>query len=286
MKVQKKERLQELLNRLNNLYILFVVFLINIGEENQGRNYPAIVRGLLPEVLRQQKLSKTDMEFVLNNWSKSDSELKTISRLLNSGIVLYNNLWKAVLALLVMLFIISNCSNNSSNSRRNTYSSRRQETTFTQPRSRSNNTRKTNVRPTYRASRSRVNTVNQITKQEALNLVENWLKAKNIVFGPTYNTATLSKYTTGRYYADKQSAIKELKDQQVYMKYDSPLVQSVGELSVIGKTAIIKANVKEKITRYNYSGQATWNGSPERLYQWTLRFDNGSWKIASVEQLN
>ncbi len=286
MRVQEKK--QPLL-WLNNIYISIVVFLINIGEESQGTNYQPIVRGLLPEVLRQQKLSKTDMEFVLDSWSKSDSDnyLKAIARLLKSGIILYNNLWKAVLPLLVMLFIFSNCSNNNSNSRRNTYSSRRQETSITQPRrSRSNNTRQTYVRPTYRSSRSRVNTVNKITKQEALNLVENWLKAKNIVFGRTYNTDTLSRYTTGKYYTDRQSTIKQLKDEGEYMKYDSPLVQSEGELSVIGKTATIKAKVWEKYTVYNYSGQAIWNESPEGLYRWILKFENGSWKIAGAEKVN
>ncbi len=105
MRVQEKKQPQEW---LNNLYIPIVVFLITIGEENQERNYPVIFRGLLPEVLRQEKISKTDMEFVLDNWSKSDTELKRISRLLKSGIVLYNNLWKAILALLLMLFIFSN----------------------------------------------------------------------------------------------------------------------------------------------------------------------------------
>lgn len=226
MRVQEKKQPQEW---LNNLYIPIVVFLITIGEENQERNYPVIFRGLLPEVLRQEKISKTDMEFVLDNWSKSDTELKRISRLLKSGIVLYNNLWKAILALLLMLFIFSNWSNNSSNYRQNYYSSRRQETSITQPRSKSINTRNTYKRPAYTSSRSRVNPVNQITKQEALNLVTNWLKSKSLVFGRTYNTYTLSKYTTGRYYTEKHSTIKELKDKEKYMKHDSPSIQSVGE---------------------------------------------------------
>lgn len=293
MKVQEEKQPQEW---LNNLYIGITVWLITIGEENQERNYRAIVRGLLPEVLRQQKQSKTDMEFVLDRWSKSDGEQKTISRLLKSGIVLYNRLWKIFVAVIVILFIFSNCSNNSSNRRRNTYSSRRPAPTFTQPRGRSNNTRNNYVRPTYRSNtrntpvqpthRSRVDTVNQITKQEALNLVANWLKAKTLVFGRTYNTDTLSKYTTGKYYSDRQSTIKQLKDKGEYMKYYSPSVQSVGELSVIGKTATIKVNVWEKYTVYNDSGQAIWNESPEGLYSWTLKFENGSWKIAAAEKIN
>ncbi len=93
MRVQKKKQPQEW---LNNLYISIVLFLITIyDEENHKRNYRPIVRGLLPEVLRQQKLSKTDMEFVLDSWSKSDSDddLKTISRLLKSGISWYKRRW-------------------------------------------------------------------------------------------------------------------------------------------------------------------------------------------------
>ena len=70
------------------------------------------------------------------------------------------------------------------------------------------------------------------------------------------------------------------------MKYDSPSVQSMGELSVFGKTAKIKVKVWEKYTVYNYSGQATWNESPVGLYNWILKFENGSWKIAGTEELD
>ncbi|NET43596.1 hypothetical protein [Okeania sp. SIO2B3] len=168
MRVQEKKQPQEW---LNNLYIPIVVFWVAFfDEESQGTNYQPIVRSLLPEVLRQQKLSKTDMEFVLDSWNKSDSDdyLKAISRLLKSGIYWYNRLWIGFMALFVILVMFSYCSNNSSNRRRNTYSSRRPAPTFTQPRGRSNNTRNNYVRPTYK---SRTNTVNQRTKQEIFDKV-------------------------------------------------------------------------------------------------------------------
>ncbi len=189
----------------------------------------------------------------------------------------------------IILFIFSNCSNNTSNTsdrRGNSYSSRRPATSITQPRSSSNNTRKTYVRSTDRSSRSRVDTVNKITNQEALNLIANWLKAKNLVFGRTYNTDTLSRYTTGKYYNDSQSTIKKLKDEEEYMKYDSPSIQSAGELSVFGKTAKIRVKVWEKYTVYNDYGQAIWNESPVGLYSWILKFQNGSCKIADAEKIN
>lgn len=90
------------------------------------KEYKTIIQDVLPEVLRQNKLSQAEMDNVLKKWENveldSDDELnfKTISELLKNGIELSQRLWWIALGIGIALtaigFIFYNISKNLPNS--------------------------------------------------------------------------------------------------------------------------------------------------------------------------
>ncbi|MBD2205595.1 DUF4101 domain-containing protein [Calothrix sp. FACHB-1219] len=71
-----------------------VAFIVTFGQENQQK-YKTIITGLLPEVLKQHKLRKDAIDFVLRRWNiaSNDNELEIISRLLKRAIKLAEKIW-------------------------------------------------------------------------------------------------------------------------------------------------------------------------------------------------
>ncbi len=83
-----------------------VAFLVTLGKENKHK-YRNIIRGLLPEVLKQHKSRKDAIDFVLRRWdiASDDDEMRTISNLLKRAIILAEKSW--LIALLVGIFLVA-----------------------------------------------------------------------------------------------------------------------------------------------------------------------------------
>ncbi|NEQ75437.1 MAG: DUF4101 domain-containing protein [Okeania sp. SIO2C9] len=82
--------------------VSLVAFFITLGK----KEYRTIIQGLLPEVLRQNKLSQAEMDNVLKKWgifpedSGEELQFHTISKLLKRGIWLNQWIWPITLGII------------------------------------------------------------------------------------------------------------------------------------------------------------------------------------------
>ena len=95
---------------------------------------------------------------------------------------------------------------------------------------------------------------NEITKEEAVTLIENWLKAKKEIFGPSYDTQLLSRFVTGSVYTEIMAAdgsLPALKQDNGYYRYGRQEVISSGNFEVNGAEATVDARVIEDLFYYS-----------------------------------
>ncbi|MBP0020542.1 MAG: ARC6/PARC6 family protein [Cyanobacteria bacterium SBLK] len=92
-------------SEVNSPIINIVAFVVTWGEKNKGQIYRKILKGLLPEVVKQHEVSQEELMFVLHRWQNiSDEDMKTLARLLERGIPLVK--WGWLIALFVGLFLV------------------------------------------------------------------------------------------------------------------------------------------------------------------------------------
>jgi serine/threonine protein kinase, bacterial len=119
-----------------------------------------------------------------------------------------------------------------------------------------------------------------LTKQEAVNVVSNWLNSKGQVFGQSYDERPINEYTTGTYYRDNLESLEKQKQTGQYYEFGTPAIESVGDFSVTGDRATIVLRITEETTLYR-NGQAPLIRRPSSTRLWELRYVDGKWKIAN-----
>jgi uncharacterized protein YjbI with pentapeptide repeats len=135
---------------------------------------------------------------------------------------------------------------------------------------------------------SEKNTVQQITKQEAITLLENWLKAKEQIFGASYNTQLVNQFTTGQVYEEIMSAdgsLPWLKQNNGYYRYGEQNVAPSGSFEVGDRQAIIDARIVEEIFYYESNAiQKSWTNN--QTYRFILALEDGQWKISGRSKIS
>ena len=126
-----------------------------------------------------------------------------------------------------------------------------------------------------------------ITKPDALNVIQSWLKAKPQVFAPPYNLQLLEQYTTGEYLEKQKGSVDWLRAYNGYYTYGLVTLEPVGELDLNGNQIIVDVKVsQELILRVNGTIDPTNSGFTKDVYRWTLQWENSSLKIAKSEKIN
>ncbi len=129
-----------------------------------------------------------------------------------------------------------------------------------------------------------------ISKQEAVNLIQKWLQAKQVIFAPPYNRQSAADLTTGEKYsktAGQDGSIDWLEKNKAYYKYGLQKIDSVGQFISKGNQATIEVRVTEEQTLYiNGEIDRDRTGSGTLTVVYKLQFVEGRWKIASSQDAN
>jgi serine/threonine-protein kinase len=154
--------------------------------------------------------------------------------------------------------------------------------------------------PVYSPSREPVyspvpqQTVNSISRSEAVNLIERWLKAKRDIFGSSYQTYLGEELLTGKAYdynikrSDGQESSSEwLANNGSYYIYGVQRIDSVNNFTASGDQATVDVVVTEERTLYNSQGKIDRKNSAfsTSLVRYNLQNDQGRWKIAQYRTI-
>lgn len=121
----------------------------------------------------------------------------------------------------------------------------------------------------------------QLTQEEALNLIREWLQQKQQVFTPPYNLEVLAKYTDEEYYKERRDDAEKhrLKDSQIH--FSRTIVEPTSTVLVDTNQAnqvTIGVSITEACTYIQ--GETTGDcSSQNQAYLYTLQFDGNHWKI-------
>lgn len=129
-----------------------------------------------------------------------------------------------------------------------------------------------------------VNIVTQInlTQQQAISLVEEWLASKAKIFAPPYDKRIAADIAVGDYYGSILSTVEWLEQNGAYFEYHSQEIERVIDFSVDKEQASIQVIVQEVMTLYK-EGEINDSGSGLKRTNivYILNYVDGRWKIAS-----
>lgn len=124
---------------------------------------------------------------------------------------------------------------------------------------------------------------NQLSRTQALGIVQQWYAAKPRIFGPPYDTTLARNLTTGTLYADLTSSegpVAWLKNNNSYYVYEKSEILNVIEFSNSENKPYIKVKVREKLYLYGKKGIDRKNsGLYENQFIYYFVEENGTWKI-------
>lgn len=127
----------------------------------------------------------------------------------------------------------------------------------------------------------------RLTKQEAVNVVESWLKFKAQAFDNTYNEQVVAQYTTDGYRDKQLDKVRWLRRDNAYEIWLTPSVEPLGDVLHEGNEVVINVRARESVTRYQGGVlKPKYTRSLSGTYRFTLQLDDGIWKIANVEEIN
>jgi len=121
-----------------------------------------------------------------------------------------------------------------------------------------------------------------LTRSQAVNLIQNWLEAKNRIFAPPYNQELAARYLTGQDYQDAIRLIKYLQENKIYYRYSSHSTSVTAQFSYTAKRATIEVIITERFQEYKKNEEDV-EEIRDRLttqrYRFKLQRVNNSWKI-------
>jgi ARC6-like, IMS domain len=134
-----------------------------------------------------------------------------------------------------------------------------------------------------------LSTPSNLTKDEAKNIIEQWLEAKKSIFGSNYNKSEGEKLTTDLAYQSQiqstpggeESALEYLSHNSMYYTYQN---QRVDEISQIQKIAQDRIRVIAIITEQRILHNPK---KDEKIISASYKFKNidGQWKISKTPEL-
>lgn len=130
---------------------------------------------------------------------------------------------------------------------------------------------------------------NDISQEQALELVEKWYAAKPRIFGPPYDTALVNQLATGKLYTFTTKAdgpVAWLEKNDAYYKYNISEVKQVINFSNSGKRPYITVRVFEEMYLYGKNGiDRESSGSYTNNFIYVFEKENGIWKIFDYKKV-
>lgn len=133
-------------------------------------------------------------------------------------------------------------------------------------------------------------TSSSISEQDAVNIIQNWFKAKREIFAPPYNRELAAELTTDTLYHDiikPDGSIDWLVSKNAYYTFGVQKVEPTGTFVLSGDSATVEVKVTEELTLYiNGRIDDTQTGFEKRLVRYSLRFADGRWKIVDYKRIS
>ncbi|MBE9170681.1 ARC6/PARC6 family protein [Pleurocapsales cyanobacterium LEGE 06147] len=129
-----------------------------------------------------------------------------------------------------------------------------------------------------------------LTKEQALEIVAGWYRAKPKIFGYPFDESLVAQYTTGQMYYEKLEkdgggSVGWLRSNGCYYTYDFSNIDNVWLFSTSGTRPLLKIKVSEKLQLHGPSSAGC--GNRPQYYQKNVNYwfekDNGVWKIYYYE---
>ena len=142
--------------------------------------------------------------------------------------------------------------------------------------------------PPSQPSYSRVN----LSQNQAVRLVNNWLSSKSRIFAHPFDTTPVRQYvyTSGPLYTDitkPGGSIDWLRGNNSYYKYKESRITSIISFSVSGAQPELTVSVYEDKRLYGPNGiDYSQSGSSTRSHSYSLIQENGNWKIFDYRRAN
>jgi ARC6-like, IMS domain len=133
----------------------------------------------------------------------------------------------------------------------------------------------------------------QISQDEANNLIERWQQAKRTMFAPPYDQQLGAQLATGLTYSDKvhgpssdgtpYSSLEWLREYGYYYKYDVQNIEKITRFESNGDVATVEVQMLEDARLYDKKGvvQADRSGIERKIVRFMLKKENGTWKISN-----
>lgn len=124
-----------------------------------------------------------------------------------------------------------------------------------------------------------------LTKEQAIELINGWLRAKREIFAPPYSQRRIEELTTGSFRQELLSAsgpINWLKNNNAWYKYDTQTIEQTRSFSTSksGK-AIIELRITEYLTYYQNSRIRAGRDRKTTNVRYHLELSDGRWKIGN-----
>ncbi|WP_204103115.1 MULTISPECIES: ARC6/PARC6 family protein [Spirulina sp. CCY15215] len=145
--------------------------------------------------------------------------------------------------------------------------------------------------PTSKPSQSQSSS---LSKNDAIQLVVNWQKAKQSIFAYPYDSQLGSQLLTGKAYRDNinkpgdESSREWLQNNGAYYTYQAQEINSVESFNNSGNQAFLEVVATEQRTLCNKGRPSSDNNTSldKRRVRYDLQNENGSWKIADYKTVN
>ena len=131
---------------------------------------------------------------------------------------------------------------------------------------------------------------NDISQEQALELVQKWYAAKPRIFAPPFDRDLLNELATGKLYqkvGGEEGAIDWLQKYNRYYTYNKSAITNIMGFSNSGSRPYIKVRVVEELYLQGEKGiDKTNSGEYQIDYIYFFAKDNGTWKIYNNEKIS
>jgi hypothetical protein len=131
---------------------------------------------------------------------------------------------------------------------------------------------------------------NDISQEQALELIEKWYAAKPRIFAPPFDRDLLNELTTGKLYTYTTKAdgpVAWLEENDAYYKYNISEVKQIINFSNSGRRPYIKVRVFEERYLYGRNGiDRGSSGSSTSNFIYIFEKENGIWKIFDYKKVS
>ena len=131
---------------------------------------------------------------------------------------------------------------------------------------------------------------NDISQEQALELVEKWYAAKPRIFAPPFDKDLLNELATGKLYqrvGGEDGSIDWLQKYNYYYTYNKSAITNIMGFSNSGSRPYIKVRVVEELYLQGEKGiDQTNSGEYQIDYIYFFAKDNGTWKIYNNEKIS